>query len=69
MSPLPPGSTASMMPGILCRNTRMAWPATPKTLGIDCGLPMTKGTPPSQTSVVLSRQLIVLNPPPLPPKQ
>src|SRR5262245_33804068 len=31
------------------------------------GAPMTYGTQPSQTSTVLSKPLIVLNPPPLPP--
>ena len=67
MSPLPPGSMASMMSGNLSQSRRMAWACTENTFGMLIGVGPTNGTAPSHTSVVFSKQLIVLNAPPLPP--
>ena len=67
MSPLPPGSTASAMPGSLSRSRRMAWFCTVKMLGMLIGVAWTNGTAPSHTSTLDSKQLMVLNAPPLPP--
>ena len=67
MSPLPPGARASLICGNLSQRMRMACACTENTFGSDIGLPRMNGTAPSHTSLVLSTQLIVLKPPPLPP--
>ena len=67
MSPLPPGSVASTICGNMSRSTRMASAWLENVFGMLWGMPITKGTAPSQTSGAPSKPASVLSDPPLPP--